>query len=265
MARFAAALDFEIEAQVLEAARRSAATLERISAERVLAELERIFGGPRPARAIAILRACELLGRCLPGFEQLRPPDLDLASASDLRLGALERLGPAPGLAAGLCVLLDPSPADPVARPGDFDAATRVLERLKTSRETRRQVRELWRLEREAGALESGALGSRARKLRLVRDAAWPLAARLVAAWTGARGEDPSALRELNDFAASIPREQQFPAALLGPADLAAHSIERGPRWGAILREAEERQLDGRMSTRDEALQWLTERVEGAP
>ena len=261
MARFAAALELEADPEVLEAARQSAANLDRISRERILAELERIFGGPDPVRAIAILRACDLLGRSLPGLEELQPHDLDPDSAADLRLAALEQLGPAPGLAAGLCVLVDPSPADPGARPGDFDAAMRVLERIKTSRETRRLVSELWRLEREAGALLSGALGSRARKLRLVRCDAWPLAARLLAAWISARGEDPSALDALREFGTSVPREEQFPPALLGPADLEAQAIERGPLWGTLLAEAEERQLDGHMSTRAEALLWLEKRA----
>ena len=59
--RFAAQLEFEIEARTLQSIRRSAGLLDSVSMERVREELDRIFRAPRPARGLWLLEDSGLL------------------------------------------------------------------------------------------------------------------------------------------------------------------------------------------------------------
>jgi len=260
LARFAAQLGLEPDPEALAAARAAAPTLSRISVERVLQELERIFALGHPARAIELLAQCELLERVC-AVDALRPTDLAPDEALTLRLSALTFLGSAPGLAAGLAVLLDPSPGDPLGRPGDFERAFAELERLRPARDTRREVGDLWRLEVATLALFAGALASRAQRVRLVRKPTWEQAAHVLGAWLAARGEDPSELRALAEFAASLTPAEREPEPLVTSADLERAGVPRGRAWGQLLEEAEERQIDGELTTRKDALAWLAARA----
>ncbi|MCC6408464.1 MAG: hypothetical protein IT453_14975, partial [Planctomycetes bacterium] len=129
MARFAAALGLEIEPATWEAARASHAALVGVSVERALVELERMFAAPGGPRAVELLRGAGLLELLLPGQAGLHGPELDAERAQAIRAAALRVLEPAPGVALGLAVLLDPEPlwtsggagssdADALARPG---------------------------------------------------------------------------------------------------------------------------------------------------
>lgn len=260
LARFAAQLGLEPDAEALAAARAAASTLARISVERVLQELERIFALEDPARAVRLLAQCELLER-VSAVDALRPADLAADEALRLRLAALSALGPAPGLAAGLAVLLDPSPRDPLGPTGDFERAFAELARLRPARDTRRLVADLWRLQREMLALFAGALASRAQRVRLVRQPGFELAARVLGAWLAARAEDDGDLRALADFAARLTAAEREPEPLITSADLERAGVPRGRAWGQLLDEAEERQLDGALATREQALAWLATRA----
>jgi len=283
MARLAAALGLEVDPETLEAARESADALSGVSPERLLAELQRIFEKRGAARALRLLWETGLLARVLPRQPSLHPPGPPSlgspspgppgppgpsgsgdAEAETLRLRALEALealgGPV-GLDAGASVLFDPSPFDPLAQPGDFDAAREGLERLRPTRATRRAVVELWRLERDIEALFRLAIAPRSTRVRIVRDPHWREAARLVRAWRAARGSDVELLEELEAFAASLPEDARHPQPLIAPGDLAQRAVPRGPRWSALLEAAETLQLDGRLVSREQALAWLDERL----
>ena len=64
--RFAAQLDFEIEAETYRALVLCAPRLERIAAERVRDELEKLLLAPRPSSALLLLQETGLLRRILP-------------------------------------------------------------------------------------------------------------------------------------------------------------------------------------------------------
>jgi tRNA nucleotidyltransferase/poly(A) polymerase len=238
LARFSARLDFEVEGEVRDAARAEAASLVGVSAERRLAELGMIFAGPRPWVAVGLLEALGLLPRLIPGWSA--PSGTTLTSA-------LERLGDAPGVVAGLALLLDGGAPEDAQR----------LEGLRPSRDVRRDVGTVWRLMHQAEALLGGGAQARSTRIRLVRDPLWETAARLIEA----RGAGGPALEELRAFAAGLTAKEREPELLLTVEDFEAHGVPRGPEWGRLLNDAEERQLDGRLKTRDEALAWLAQRV----
>lgn len=241
LARFAAQLDLEVPGDVMAAARATARTLAGVSPERRLSELKRILSGPAPARGVGLLAEAELLEPLLPGFD-LAWPDGGAAN-----LVALERLGPEQGALLGLAALLSPATAqDPAAAP-------RLLEALRPSRDLRRGVLELWRLGSEARTVPT----SRAARIRLVREPAWPTALRLARAVAGPL----PAFDDLETFAESLSAEELNPAVLLRPADLEARGVPRSARWGELLRAAEDLQLERVLMTREQAQAWLAEQA----
>jgi tRNA nucleotidyltransferase/poly(A) polymerase len=240
LARFAAAHDLAIEPTTLAAARANAERLQGVSAERVHDELARMSGGPAPARALGILAEIHVLERILPGVE--------------VDLGALERLGPQPGLVLVLTALLaDRAAADPAA-------ARALLESLRPSRATLERCAALWRLEaplREV--LDAARERARAARLRLLRDPAWD---DLVALQGALYPDRCAGVAELQRLREELGPEGLAPAPLLAAQDLSAAGVPRGPLWGELLREAETRQLEGELATPEEARAWLARRAQ---
>ena len=239
LARFAARYDLAVEASTLEAARASVDSLEGVSAERVLHELERMAAGPRPQRAVGLLDEIGVWARILPGTD-----------ATDVARG-LEMLGEGSGAAELFALALGPAAED-----GAQAALTR-LDTLRPSRVLRGEVAELWRLGRAIEAQLARAEVPRSDRIRLVREPAFERAARL---WS-ARFPDHRglglALAELQAFAASLAEDERWPAVWITSADLEERGLRPGPHFGAYLHEAESRQLDRTDASRAEALAWL--------
>lgn len=232
MARFAARLGLEVEQATRAAAAGALDALRGVSAERIYAELWAIAGGPNPARALGLLAEAGALERCLAGWDP---------TGAEARIGAVERLAPEAGALVVLAALCGGEAAP--------------LEALKAPRAVLDGVARLAELRR--GVAELPAEG-RAPRLRLVRGAAWAGALMLERA---ARGPWLARMEELERLRESLSEAELHPAPLLASADLAAASVPRGPRWGSLLREAETRQLEGELRTRDEALAWLAARA----
>ena len=256
MARFAARLELDVDPATLAAAQREAPALSGVSGERIVGELERIFGAPRSARALGALLETGLLGRCLEVGWPARPAE------AARRLAWLEHLARAadpagPGLENALALLLEPEERTAEGLAG----AEAALNRLPLSRAVRRGVLARWRLSQELAALLAAGGGTRAQRVRLVREAEWPAAAALTRARHLAEGSDPSPLEELDAFAASLGPLGRSPAPLLGAQDFRAAGIAPGPRYGALQRELEELQLELRLTTPAEARAWLARRA----
>jgi tRNA nucleotidyltransferase/poly(A) polymerase len=240
LGRFAAALDFEVQPQTLEAARGERHALAGVSGERVAEELRRVLTRPRARRALEIFDDLRLLDEALPGLRGER-------NERALRWRVLGRLDPAPGFEEGLALLAG------LARVAD------VLERLHLSRDETRAVGGLRDLLTELRALPADA--GRARRVRLVRQTLWPRAARLAAALFAEGAPDAVDPAPLLSFASRLSLTELSPAPLIESADLAASGLARGPAWGRILEEAETLQLDGELVSREAALAWLAGRV----
>ena len=58
-----------------------------------------------------------------------------------------------------------------------------------------------------------------------------------------------------------VPAEELKPAPLLTGKDLIAAGYRPGPAFGAVLHEIEDAQLEGRISTTEEALRMARERI----
>ncbi len=260
LARFAASLDFEVDAPTLAAARAGSAALGGVSPERRLAELERIFNCVRSARAIELLDETGLLQLLLPGFSEVSSERSDI----ERKLRALRNLTGAgkvdsteivPGSALGLALLLDPDSERAAA------TAAKLLDFLKLSRALRQRIELLWRLRRAASQL---ARLPRASFVRFARQSEALDALRLARAFETADGGSGTELAHWTSAVSALSQAQKFPQAQITSDDLARAGVPRGPRWKLLLEAAETEQLEGRLQSREEALRWLELRAQDA-
>jgi poly(A) polymerase len=270
--RFAARLGFTIEPRTLDAMRAAAASIERIAAERVYAELTRILteGGAR--RGLELLDSTGLLEHVLPEVARMKgvaqPPEFhpegDVWTHTLLVLDALET--PCPPALAWAALLHD------VGKPETL----RVSDRIRFHGHA------------EAGALRAREILTRLRASRALIDA--------VASHIGAhmRFQDVSKMGEaafrrflrlpgfdellalhradrlgsLQDLAAyelvvrrraALTPEQIRPRPLLTGSDLQRLGYPPGPSMGEMLRALEEEQLEGHLRSAAEAQAWFME------
>lgn len=233
--RFAAALRFEIDPATADAIRRHAAAISDVSPERIGAEVKRMLTETDPPRALRLLEETELLPHVLP----------PLADQDEALERAIQRLGslPAPeapvALAAALAGAVEPSVAAAIGRSlrwtnKEIDLAAWLVEHHGGLDDAETQP---WSAVQPLLAAEGGAALAALRRADGADDAAQTFCeARL--AW---------------------PPERLNPAPLLLGADLIAAGRKPGPEFSRLLQRARVAQLDGLVSTKEQALKLLDE------
>ena len=268
--RLAASLDFSIEEETFAAMRELAPTITLVSWERIGDEITRILteGGAR--KGFELLDRADLLKIILPELEAMKGveqtpdyhPEGDVFTHTMLTLGHLQ--SPTETLAYG-CLLHDVG--KPVcARREDgritfyghtekgAEMAAEVLKRLKRSRAT-------W--ERVAYLVRNHLRHMQAPNMRLST----------LKRFLGEEGIDElleltridalSASGDLQYYQfckqklAELKHEEMHPPPLLRGRDLIAMGFTPGPRFHEILKEVEEAQLGGELSSREEAMEWV--------
>ncbi|HWB83250.1 MAG TPA: CCA tRNA nucleotidyltransferase [Bryobacteraceae bacterium] len=264
--RFAASLNFTIEPATFDAMRRHHALITRVSAERVRDELVRILteGGAR--RGFELLDASGMLADLLPevaamkGVEQ--PPEYhpegDVWTHTLLLLEGLNHPTPALALGALLHDVGKP-PTFRIAGRIRFDGhveagvelARSILARLRFSHELSEQVEALVANHmrfRDAPNMRPSTLK------RFLRQPHFEEHLELH------RLDCLSSHRHLDNYEfvksqlAAFSQEELKPARLLTGSDLIAAGYEPGPDFSRILAAIEDAQLEGLISTREDAL-----------
>ncbi len=265
LVRFEARFALEPVVTTLEGARAARLSLSGVSPERVLAELEGIFASGDPCRALRRLQELDLLELAVPGVSGLIDEGESGAQRGDLLCAALSHLGGGLPLELGLALLLEPDPRWTHSEAADQRAlsfAEDLLGRLHPSRKLRKAVVHCWMGRVELRMLLAAASPTRADRLLLTRREEWPLVLRTTRAWWEAgSGQLGAAARVLLDDLEKerdgLTRAELFPEPLLRSEDLARAGIDRGPRWGELLGEAERLQLNGELLDREAAVSWL--------
>jgi putative nucleotidyltransferase with HDIG domain len=270
--RFAARLGFEIEPVTFEAIRRNHASIQRVSAERVRDELVRILteGGAR--RGLEMLDATGLLNDVLPevaamkGVEQ--PPEYhpegDVWTHTLMLLEQLDR----PSVTLAMGALLHDVGKPPTFRVAErirFDGhveagvelARSILARLRFSREQTEQVIALVANHMrfaDAGRMKESTLK---RFLRLPHFDEHLELHRIDVLSSNRRLENYElAKRKLQEFS----EERLKPKPLITGNDLIAAGYTPGPRFSEILTAVEDAQLEGAITTPEEAMAFVRER-----
>ncbi|MCX7013997.1 MAG: CCA tRNA nucleotidyltransferase [Candidatus Sumerlaeota bacterium] len=272
--RFAMRFDLKIEPKTRKAIVRAAPLLERISAERVRDELTAILTGPHPGRALRMTSDLGLVDVALPEVAAMRgipqPPDFhpegDVFEHVARCLDALPP-SPTPALAFGL-LLHD------VGKPPTFEESDRIrfnrhakvgaemaeaiCRRLRFSNDQRRRIVRL-----VADHMRFMDV-PRMRRSTLRRFMAKPhfeedLELHRADCLASHRNLDnyEFCLRVLGELAAES--QAPTPPPLVTGDDLIALGLKPGPPFKKILREIHDLQLDGSITTREEALAQLKE------
>ncbi len=270
--RFAARLGFEIEPKTFEAIRALHGQIRFISAERIRDELVRILteGGAR--RGFELLDSTGLLGDILPEVAAMKgvqqPPEFhpegDVWTHTLIMLGNMRR--PAVTLAMG--VLLHDA-----GKPGTFrvadrirfdehaevgaDIACRILRRLHFSGDEMRQVEALVRNHLRFKDVQNMRESTLKRFMRMERFEEHLELHRLDCLASHGWLDNYEFVRQK---LAAAPPEALKPAPLITGHDLIAAGYRPGPAFGRILRAVEDAQLEGRLASRGQALEFVRSR-----
>src|SRR5882724_10352003 len=273
--RFAANLGYEIEPATFDAVKEMAAQIQVVSAERIRDELVKILTRSNAGRGLALLDVSGLLREILPeiaamkGVEQPAEfhPEGDVFQHTRLMLDTL----PAnPSLVLAFAVLLHD-----VGKPPTFARAPdriRFNEHDRIGAEMTETI--LRRLRFSNDEIEKITLCVREHmKFQFVKEMRQAKLKRLMARETFPdelelhRIDCASSHRNLENYeflkakAAEMPPEVLKPQPFLTGHDLLALGLKPGPLVGQILHEVEEMQLEERLTSRDEALEFARTRL----
>jgi poly(A) polymerase len=274
--RFAARFNFAIEPSTFRAIQRRVGEVNQVSAERLRDELTKLLTEGAAGRGFRLLDMAGLLQRTLPevaalhGVEQ--PPQFhpegDVWTHTCLMLDGLAS-GSSPTLAWGVLLhdVGKPPTFKPISETGDrirFDGhvevgvriAQEIVRRLRFSNEEAEQI-----LAIIANHMRFKD-AQRMRKATLKRFVRLPkfdehLALHKLDCLSSHRKLD--AYNFILEFLAQTPPEQVRPPRLLTGDDLLSLGYKPGPQFSEILTRIEDAQLEGVITNREEALQFLSQ------
>ncbi|GAA5483001.1 CCA tRNA nucleotidyltransferase [Haloferula sargassicola] len=275
--RFAARLDFQIETETWSAVRELAPTLGRISIERIRDEFSRILTCPSRARGLDLLTESGLIDVFLPEVRALigceQPPQWhpegDVYVHTRIMLDLLADDAPLP---LCLAVLLHDI-AKPPTQTVDADGRLRFNGHDALGAEMAREI--LHRLKYPNAVIDDVVfMVARHMQFMHVQDMRVAKLKRFMAAPTFAgelelhRVDCASSNGFTDNLEFLIAKREEFanepivPAPLITGRDLIERGEKPGPHFKAILEDAQTEQLEGRLASREEALDWLEARLD---
>lgn len=270
--RFATVLGFEIEPSTWDAVVTHAASINEISSERVRQELVRIFMSPQRVRGWDLLDASGLLRAILPEVEAMKgceqPPQFhpegDVFKHTRIMLDLLPQEASLPLVFSVLFHDIGKPPTSSLDENGRIrfnghdrlgaEMTEAVMQRLRFSR------------------AEIDATVEAVRQHMVFKDVPNMRVAKLKRFMARPTFEDELELHRV-DCASShgmmdnydflrhkreeFAHEPIIPPPLVRGDDLIALGLKPGPRFGEILEAVETRQLEGGLTNREEALEWV--------
>ena len=277
--RFASVLDFEIEAATLEAIRKDAALIARISMERIMDELTRTWTeSPHPGRGLRLLDASGLLDIVLPEVAALRgvaqPPEFhpegDVFTHTALAMDALERPDAMLAWATLLHDIGKPSTyveeAGPqgtrIRFPGHAsrgaDMADALLRRLRASNELRENV--VLAVRQHMRFVDWPQMKNATRR-RWLAHPLFPVELQLHRADCLACHAKLDTYAQASAALEAWKNEPRLPPPWVSGGDLMAMGLPEGPEIGVWRRRAFDAQLEGSFAGREELMAWLRDAI----
>ena len=247
--RFAATLEFELEARTLSAIQHQASALSIVSAERIAEELRRMLVHARRRRAVELLSQAGLL-------RVLLPEATDSGPSWQVMLEMLDVLSE-PSFSVALAVLLRGVRASAA---GDLDMEG-VCRGWRLSNDEREGVGLCWEHEST---------------LRQAPEVPWPRLQRVLIlprieellAYTKAVARVLDGQESAVEFCrqkVSLPANELNPLPLLTGDDLLRRGVPRGPDYRRLLTEVRDAQLLGTVTTKEQALELALRLAERPP
>lgn len=269
--RFASALDFAIDPPTFKAVCRYAHAITEVSAERIRDELVKLFTGPHAGRGLELMDETGLLKVILPEAEKMKgvaqPPEFhpegDVYTHTKLVLEQLKEPTPVLAMAALLHDIGKP-PTFKMAERIRFDGhdrvgaamARRICRRLRFSNHQTEAVSEIVADHMKFKDVRQMRLSTLKRFMGL---GTFPEQMTLHRADCMASHKDLTHWRFLKKKLKELPAKEIKPKPLVNGHDLLTLGFKQGPVIGAILKAVEERQLEGELSSKEEALHWVQE------
>ena len=275
--RFAAQLDFTLEADTFAALKAHAHKIKGISAERIREELLKLLRPPYASHGLELLRQSGLLEQVLPEIAATitceQSPDFHPEGTvfQHLRL-MLQQLPPDADAALPWAVLLHdvakPATASADPKTGSIhfyghekigaDMAEAILDRLRFPRKQIEAVADAVRYHMQ---FKDTMQMRRSTLRRLLMRPTFPLELELHRLdCLGSHGR-----LDVYDFlvtqAKELEQQPQIRPPLLKGDDLIALGMKPGPALGALLAEIREKQLQDELKTKAEARRWARERL----
>jgi|TARA_B110000495_G_C23031428_1_gene614411 tRNA nucleotidyltransferase (CCA-adding enzyme) len=234
--RFATTLEFEIHPTTLDALQQHADDISVVSGERIGAEMRRVLVSVRAFEGLRYLVTSGIHRVVLPEIV-----DLDWDRLNRLLVQTDPRSFPLALACIG------------VAIPDSHEGLLAIDRRWRLSSEELRQAStavQNWEVLIRASALPWSAVQPKL----VLRDTSFIVA--LAEAVAAADGISTDGL-ELAKRALEWPAEQLDPAPLLTGSDLKELGFQPGPQFSKLLTSLRESQLDGELTTREQAVEWL--------
>ena len=270
--RFATALDYQIDERTWDALVASASSINQISGERIRDEVVRIFLSSNRVRGWDLLDASGLMSAILPELQAMKGvlqpeqfhPEGDVFVHTRLMLSLLPDIVSVPLVFA----VLFHDVAKPVTARVDETGRIRFNEHDRIGAE---MTEAIMRRLRFSGA-EIEATVEMVRHHMVFKDAPKMRIAKLKRFMARPtfdeelelhRVDCQSSHRMLDNYEFLLRKRDEFanepiiPPPLVRGDDLIAFGLKPGPKFGEILEAVETRQLEGKLRTRDEALNWV--------
>lgn len=277
--RFATTLRFTIVPATWQAVIDHADGLDRISPERIRDEFSRLITAPDRARGLDLLLDSGLIARFIPEVPALvgcdQPPEWhpegDVFTHTRIMLDMLEPDAP---LELCLAVLLHDIAKPPTRTYDDevgrirfngHDAlgatmAEEILRRLKYPNQVIEDVS--FMVSRHMQFMNVQNMRT-AKLKRFMSEPTFPRELELHRVDCASSNGFTDNLEFLIEKRAEFAAEPLIPPPLLTGRDLIDLGLQPGPRFKELLEAAQTEQLEGRLTTRDEALEWLRTRQLG--
>ena len=232
--RFAAKYQFQLESKTLTAIQQRASEISAVSNERIGAEMQKMLTDPNRATAVQLLRQANLLAEVIPQGQQLYASE-DQWQQTLEHLAALQ----SPNFCAAATILLKP-----IFKSVGADT---VMQSWKLSNDQRKAIE-------FADRNHNVLADSVNRRWSDVQPLLLSPHIKTAVAMVLACGATDSAtfLKDRLNW----PAEKLNPEPLLTGEDLIQAGISPGPKFKAMLNECRAKQLDGGLSTKDQALEF---------
>jgi len=271
--RFAATLSFKLDHATADAVRRKAKAITVVSAERIAGELERILVHPTRSRALRLMDELGLLEPIFPEVAAMKGvkqspvyhPEGDVLEHT---LNTMDKLEDATWPLALATLLHDVG--KPVVRgvaPGKFyghdvrgaKMAEAVCRRLKLSNKVTERVK--WLVKRHLYLWQAPQMKLSTLK-RVFAEPGYEELVRLHRADALASDAELDGLEYAEAVRAGLKDEEIMPAPLISGKDLIELGLEPGPLFGKLLGQVVEEQLQGNITERDQALDFVRRRID---
>lgn len=267
--RFSARFGFAIEHHTWEALASNAAGIARISAERLFAEFDKIFCGPHADRALVLLHESGLLAVVLPEVEGLAGVDQprEFHPEGDVfahTVRALSLLANPTHVAAWGALLHD------IGKPATISVSDRIrfsnhdrVGATMAARLLRRLKAPNSLLERVCEVVDNHMNFINVTKMRLATLKRFLSRPTIDDELEVHRVDCLASHGDLSNYTfvkekrAELPVEEIKPPALISGKDLIALGLTPGPLFGKILGEAYDLQLENKLTSREEAMEWV--------